>query len=989
MIAALLAAPAWAEDGGAEVLPGGIDAGRVAADPRVAGIGALLQGALDPAVEAQSLFDVPLSDEAALLMERARLGALLAMEDERTRPRPSLHQKATRPAPGAPDASLQVEVEAIGEGPWTARIELDRARLSFYALPRPQRQALLDGQAQRSERARPLETAEAQRAREAEAERKQALEAARTARSEADRLVSEELARVISIQSSLASVGQQFAEERVALAARRDGVLGWQRRVRDARAGPPADADPVYDALRKSLRTSRDALGVALDDVAAPTSAVPALGQDPLNDVPADVPTDTVRERRALVERAAGALRAEERNLRDARASSLLEEISVLNGERLALLDHLTAEKRSAITGFTLAGWDQARAEGRQLLLILRYHRYFATQLVSGGESAALSAWRVGAVLVPWLALAAVFTWWRRRSPKWLAVAERRLVHADIADSRVSPSRPRRAVHVLVGLHRPLEWLVFFLGSMWLLPSATRALLEVQLLTSMVGWTLGGALIVNGINALAAGTGRTTASESVGRIRLRSLRLVGRVVVALVLALVVSARLVGEGTIYSWVLSTCWLAAVPVFLLVVRWWRDIVFERVGRARQKTPLQRWMLANQKGWKSFLAATLGAVQVFFVGTVKTVRNWLSGFNLARRAEAYLFRRELDRLATDQAPRETRPLPPATLAQLAPDEPPSAWIPSAADEPLRHLEERAATGQGGVVAVIGARGQGKTSALRRLLGTRADAVVASCATPADLDAVRAATAGTAPPALVLLDDAEALVRPLIGGLRGFDELLTLARDRSPQTLWVFAIDDVAWPFLQRARDGRPLFDEVHVLPPWAEEQIGELLLQRSRQAQLDPTFEDLLEKLPESADELDRVDALKARKDSYLRMLWAHVQGNPGMALEVWRASLGVDSSGVVRVRPLQVPNPLEIERLPDTTLFILRAVLQLAPANAEDVAQATRLTIEEVRSAFRFGQAHGYLSETGGRLRVSWPWLGAVLRLLERRHLLVNV
>jgi hypothetical protein len=69
-------------------------------------------------------------------------------------------------------------------------------------------------------------------------------------------------------------------------------------------------------------------------------------------------------------------------------------------------------------------------------------------------------------------------------------------------------------------------------------------------------------------------------------------------------------------------------------------------------------------------------------------------------------------------------------------------------------------------------------------------------------------------------------------------------------------------------------------------------------------------------------------------------------------------------------------------------VLREGLQLDPAGVAEVAQATRLSPEQVSNAFLFGQAHGYLSERDGRVRVTWRWLRPILRLLERRHLLVN-
>jgi hypothetical protein len=949
-----------------------------ARDPRLAETEAFLEGTLDVAVDPRGLFDVALGDEAAVRIEAVRIRALLiALEADAS----------------TGDASLaEADVDAIDAVRWSDRVSLDRARLEVYALPAERRVGLLRAHAARQAATQPRESAEERRARIAEAERQQALEAARVARTEAERLVAEEQARLIHVRTRVASLGVRLADERAALEARKDLVLGWQRRGRDAEVGPPAGADALYDALRRRLRESRDDLDRALVSLDAMASAVPALGPDPMADVPPDVPTEQVRARRRAVERAIRDARAEEQALRDARAATLLDEIDALNRERLGLLPHLSAEKRAAITGFSEAGWDQARSEARQLTLILRYHRHrvarWAGSLREGGPSG-LSPWKATAVAVPWALFVYAFAWWTRRSSRLLALATKRVAAVDRAERRVAPSPLQAALRIATAVHRPLEDLVFLAATLWLLPSTVRALLEVQLVANVVGWTLGGALVVNAINALAAGPTTLVSAEKEGlaELRLRSLQLVGRVTVAFVLVLVLSGRLVGEGTLYSWVLSTCWLASVPVFLLLVRWWRERVFERVDRARKKTPVQAWVLANRHGWQSFLAAMAGAVQLFASGAVKTLRNWLGRFDLARRAHAYVFKRELDRLAGGRPSSETRPLRAELREALSPDSAHGAWVASPTDDLLASLAQRVHEGRGGVVALVGGRGAGKSSLLRQLAERIEDAVTLDGITHATADLMRDAL-GPAAPRLVLLDDAQALIRPFIAGLRTFDEVFALARSQGPTTLWVFAIDSALWAFLHRARDARPLFDTVTHLAPWSEEQIGEFLAHRSALAGAEPTFEDLLDRLPPSADEIDRQDALRDRRAGYMRMLWDHVRGNAGMALEVWRSSLVEGADGTVRVRPLQVPDATEIEALPDASLFILRAVLQLTPARAPDVARMTRLTEEQVRNAFRLGEARGYFTEVDGGVRITWRWLRPIIHLLERRHLLVN-
>jgi hypothetical protein len=973
-------------------------------DPRTAQIRALIAGTLDVSASPQSLFDVPLDDEAALHIEETRVRALLRAVDAVARPpEPPPRSRGGHAPVETPDAgTLRTDLASVDPALWNQRVELDRARLEFYSLGAERRAEILRTHEARQQAARPRETEEERRARDAQAERARALEAAKAARAEAERRVSEEVTRLGALETRVRAIRDRFQQAHDDIALQRDTVLGWQRRVRDAKASGPTASDATYDALRRALRGSRDDLSAALDALDGESSDVPALGPDPLADIPLEVPTDAARDRRAAVDRAIAEARRDERSGRTERAWVLLDEITALNRERLGLLPSLSPGKRDAITGFTSEGWDQARSEARHLSLILRYHQDAARTWVSAlrnDASGAVSPWRTAAVLVPLLVLIAAFLWVRRRTQVLLRWGDIRLAAADRAGGRTSPGFARRMIRILRKTHRPMEWLTFFAAMLWLLPSGARDLLEVQLVSSVIAWMLVGALVVNAINAVAARSDATLVPLDDGeteRLRLRSLRLVGRTIVVFALILVLSARLVGEGTIYSWVFSTCWFAAIPIFLLLVRWWRGTVFERLDRVRKKTPLQTWILANRSGWKSFVAAMLGTVLLSGIGTIKRVRGWLSGFDLARRVHAYLFKRELERIGDSHAHGDLVPLSTRALEQLHPERPCRTWLSCPADELRDGLVGRSGARRGGLIAVVGARGMGKSSLLHAVAKRPGDAAVVECraqTSVADLRAVTGladahASPGRSAPAIVLLDDAHALVELRIGGLARFDDSIAFARGHSGAITWVFAIDATVWPLLRRGRDARPMFDETHVLSPWNEGQIGALVAERCEASGISPRYDDLLDKLPPGADDLDRQDVLRAKRAGYERMLWDHVGGNPGLALEAWRMSLAQDDAGVVHVRPLQVPDVSKLERLPDSSLFVLRAVLQLAPTTVEVVAQATRLRSEEVLQDLRFGMAQGFYDEDTSRVRVAWSWLRAATRLLERRHLLVS-
>lgn len=965
---------------------------------------ALMEEELSPDIDPTSLFPVDLGDEVAVDVELARLRALLRAVEQDGGAKGAMGGRA-RPLADA-------EVRLPPPARWEARLALDRARATFYSLPVERRTTLLEDHTKARNARQPVETEAERKAREAEAERQRALDRARKAATEAERLVSEEHARLLAVAAEQTAFAARLTDADASMAAKREESLRAQRRARDAREGASrsAAADDAYDAVRAVLKATRDSLDEALDR--DPAERVPSPGPGSL--VALNLETDELRTLRTKLALEAEKLADDARRRHEALLAHLLDETNALNDARLALLPHVTSEKRDAVTGFSAEGTSQAAAEARQLRLVLRYHKHVISTWARGRSApdaiAQVSAGRTFLAILEALLAVVVFGWWRRRATASIDALIARIREADRLARVTAESPAIGGLKILRAIRSPLEWLVLTIALERILPPAISALLEVEVLGVILLWTFGGRVIVDGLDALAENVTLNRIARSVAGtpgLRRRSLGLVGRVVVVLGVVLVLCAKLVGRGAIYEWVFATSWIFVLPVGLVLVRWWRDEVFARLESLRKPTSFERWVLRNKTGWASFSAAASGGTYLLATGTYRSVRSWVARFEISRRAMAYLFRRKLDKLGQDATEKQLGPLGAARFDALGPESATSIdWVKTPTDDDIDALVTRAAARSGGIVAIFGERGMGKSRTLAQIearlpgalrltvpssrLTDLARTVTTALGNESTTELARALDAARdAEKHVILFDDAHRLVRPTMGGLCELDTLIAAIGSRTEGTLFVLAFDEISWRFLERARTARPVFDDVIELARWNEENIGALLGARSAEAGLEPSFAHLLDALPANADDIDRRDALAARETSYYRLLWDHAAGNPGIALHMWRRAIGETVGGETFVRVFQALDLSDLERLPDATLFVLRAVLQLAPADTAEIGAATLLRPAQVNDALRYAHNRGYVERSPeGGYRVTWTWFRPIVLFLQRRHLLVS-
>ncbi|GAA0869150.1 hypothetical protein GCM10009116_09860 [Brevundimonas basaltis] len=806
------------------------------------------------------------------------------------------------------------------------------------------------------------------------------LEAARRARSTAEQQIALERRRlaayalVLSAAESRldAAAGDRDVEAEAALGLRQQAVEAHSR---------PAVADAVYDELRTELRATRSRLDATLRRASRGTDLPPAPVLE-TNDLAPGDSLSALRTLQAALQERRDRLAVRQHADDRTEARLLLGRLTLLNQARLDLLPHLSTGKRRALTSFSPAAWNQVSAEFEHLALIIRYHAFVlidaARQGVLGRDILSASV-LLAASTVMWVLAFVVFAIWRTTARRLFPVWEQRLQAKNLATLRASPEFRLKLLRLFMSVRGPLEWLVLLFVLRGFLPTHVRALLEVQILGLIVGWLLIAAVATRLLDALfGAGGARTSRStRALGPLRLRSMRLVSNVSVGFILVLTLTARLVGKGAFYHWVLAIGWPAAALTLMLLVAWWREVVFEQLARQRRPGGVQRWMLANRTGRYAPVAALAATVDVVVRGLARSARTVGSRFVSVRRTLAFLFRQELNR-ADRSSVSDLIDLPPAPFDSLSPTAAGEVWITTRLQPMLDRLAE---PGAAGLIALVGEWGSGKSAALDHLYG-RLDDVRRMTAVDLMKAPDRRASRGDA--AVMLVDDVEALVRFDVGGLAAFDRCIDRARRSADGTLWVLSIDSAAWPLISRLRHVRTLFRTVIEVPRWTDTAVAELLGSRTAQAGLRPLYDRMIEDAG-SMDEIDLAEAVEAKSAAFMLLLWDASAGNPGVALHLWRSVLGVGPDGRVFVRPLHPLAEATIERLPLEALFVYRAVLRQPDADGTDVAAATRLPAGMVADILSAGVREGHLLRTGETHRISWDWFRPLTRSLVRHHL----
>lgn len=728
------------------------------------------------------------------------------------------------------------------------------------------------------------------------------------------------------------------------------------------------DADALYDELSSALRTRR----VELSDALASTGGISGIFQKTTSEGPE---LDAIGD--------------------------LYGTVRDLHAVRLELLRHVSSGLYDNVTGTGQTGMKELRGELLQLVMYGRVQALLLPRIATDWPTQLKQAPLPLAerILVVIIAIF-IFYQWRRWAPGFLKRARESLVEAR--PRKELKLRVARLIWYLDQVRRPLEWLALLSVLFRAVEFGELQDLE-KALSSVAHWLLLAWFAVALINAIVA-RGVAGLSGETAALRLRSLLVIAAWIVLLGLGLDLAETYLGQGTVYEWVWFLFKLLALPLLLLLIIMWRSEIFRQLSREPQLPGWMKSTVQHRSGIKSFGSAAIGGAYLILRNLQQAFLRSTSELEWGRRFQATLYQRELTRDAARKGTAAGEPIDQALRARLLDGE--GTNLEDVYGKEYARLSTLIEQDNVGLAAVVGERGAGKTTFLERVdLEYMEKAVIFDCPTGGYEPFKKALSQalGVAAPdptsmdfrrrveetgiRVVAIDNFHRLSRPVKDGFLDMDHLAEFVRRLEIRVLWILALDSAAWHYIRRTRADRiVLLEEIH-LPPWTEDQIGNLIDLRCNAAGINPNFGELI--LPQQLDSVDLETVAEHNRAGFRRLIWHSAGGNPAIALRLWANSLVVAENGEVVVRLAEQQATKELEGLSLVGLLVLRVIAQFDLATDEDIVESLRFSRSEVGNAIVVALRRGWIEQIDGCYSITWDWYRTITTVLARRNLLARL
>ncbi|MCL1146035.1 ATP-binding protein [Shewanella sp. 10N.261.52.F9] len=689
-----------------------------------------------------------------------------------------------------------------------------------------------------------------------------------------------------------------------------------------------------------------------------------------------------------------------------AQVNSTKLSLDSLNRNKAELLQYVSPRIYDKFTGFGPDGVRQILLEAQSAEAVLNFQ--LVSQLKNLTDFTAdltVSPFPLLVLIVKLIIIFVILRWWLNIGP--------RLILAQLEKNKsVRVKRePLSGIfwRYLNKIHKTLAWFIAISLAMSLL-EALPGFNSVSYLKIIVNWAFSAAIIIRLLSEFTAHHSHHNNKSEIVTLRVATLKRWVWLIMAAGITLKSTALSVYQGTIYAWVETVILLLLLILLIKTLVDWRSIVFKQLSLDDDHPDYIAWAIKVQNNWLlSPVATLLGIFRLFYLRAFQELFNNLSRYQAFKHAIAYFFRVEVAKqsLADKENSNMVRIKGDDTFLYVQPGHEDSELIEDYAKNELDELAQYVLAPIPALALVYSERGLGLTTLFKQLLhrSKSEHAIYVNCPyggyTPliAEINA-SLGLEGEANEAelishlrqseyryILCIDNCQRLVSPKVNGLTDLMKLSKLLRRGRNQHGAVIGMEQSAWRFIDRARGERLLFDKVIAMPRWNEKQIAALLCSRiDTEGEYALSFAGL--KLPRQWDEQDLSELQRAEQGFY-RILWDYSDGNPTVALRFFRMSLHKDkTNGNVFVRIFSAPDAKELETMPKPMLAVLRAIVQLEVASAEELSDCTQLGFSEVLNTLRYFQNRGFVELVDDKARISAHWFRYITNTLHNQHLLVK-
>ncbi len=677
-----------------------------------------------------------------------------------------------------------------------------------------------------------------------------------------------------------------------------------------------------------------------------------------------------------------------------------------LSQNKAYLLAYVPPSVNERFTGFGPDGVRQLMLEIQVTEAIINYQLLFQLRsLATFIADLKVSPFPLVVLVFKLALIAMLLSWWLKHAPTLIVTQLENTKSKPLAHEPISHSFWR----YLNKIQAPLAWFITLsvvLNTLVSLPGLD----SINYLSVVINWSFAAVIVIRLITEFASHHSHYNNQSEIVELRVRTVKHWVWTIVIAAIVLKATAMSVYQGTIYAWVKTVILLILLLLLIKTLRDWRNIVFKQLGQFEEQPAYVTWAISKRNNlFLAPIATFIGVYRLFSQRLFQALFNKLSKYENFKHALAYFFRVEVAKQskADKENTNMVRIKGERTYQFVTPGHEDSELIEDYASNELNEIARYVLAPSPAMALIYSERGLGLTTLLKRVI-YRADsesAIYINCphagysaliaqinsavglAEDADETELIKLLRNTDKRYVFCVDDCQRIISPKVGGLNHLMKLSKLLRRGRNQHGMLLGIEQSAWRFVDRARGERLLFDKVIAMPRWNETQIAALLSSRmTNDGDNVLSFAGL--KLPKQWDEQELSEIERAEQGFY-RILWDYSDGNPSVALRFFRQSLHQDkTTGEVFVRIFKAPDAKELESMPKPMLAVLRAIVQLEVASAEELAACTQLGFAEVLNTLRYFQNRGFIELIDDKAKISSHWFRYITNTLHNQHLLVK-